>query len=190
MRFASIAVACVALSCAVPASATTTYTGYGTMISGVLTPAHTSGDTRYRVSAAFEAPAVVQSADSFVDLTVWRLVPCSAPGGWCEADSGNQWLPVTTTYFDDRVTFDLNLDWNPCASSPADDICGWRIYQFDFRVIVDRPTSWAFTGGYLTDGVPEPTSWALMILGFGVAGVAMRRRYSSTTVRLKGISFV
>lgn len=25
-------------------------------------------------------------------------------------------------------------------------------------------------------GVPEPTSWALMILGFGLAGGALRRR--------------
>ena len=28
----------------------------------------------------------------------------------------------------------------------------------------------------LTSAVPEPTSWALMIVGFGVAGMGLRRR--------------
>lgn len=40
-------------------------------------------------------------------------------------------------------------------------------------------------GGYLDNvmlsGVPEPTTWAMMIAGFGLIGAAMRRR--STTVR-------
>jgi hypothetical protein len=31
-------------------------------------------------------------------------------------------------------------------------------------------------GGKLISSVPEPESWVLMILGFGVMGVAMRRR--------------
>ena len=32
-------------------------------------------------------------------------------------------------------------------------------------------------------GVPEPTSWAMMIGGFGLAGAALRRRAARTTVR-------
>jgi hypothetical protein len=28
----------------------------------------------------------------------------------------------------------------------------------------------------VTDGVPEPASWALMIAGFGLAGAALRRQ--------------
>lgn len=35
-----------------------------------------------------------------------------------------------------------------------------------------------------TPGVPEPSSWALMIAGFGLLGGAMRRR-SATTVRVR-----
>ena len=31
-------------------------------------------------------------------------------------------------------------------------------------------------GGGATGGVPEPATWALMILGFGAAGAALRRR--------------
>jgi len=32
-------------------------------------------------------------------------------------------------------------------------------------------------------GVPEPATWALMILGFGAVGGAMRRRNAKTSVR-------
>jgi hypothetical protein len=35
-----------------------------------------------------------------------------------------------------------------------------------------------FTPGQTTGGVPEPASWALMILGFGAVGALMRRRQS------------
>jgi len=31
--------------------------------------------------------------------------------------------------------------------------------------------------------VPEPATWALMILGFGAVGGAMRRRNAKTSVR-------
>jgi hypothetical protein len=30
--------------------------------------------------------------------------------------------------------------------------------------------------GYVAAGIPEPASWAMMIIGFGVAGSAVRRR--------------
>ena len=40
-----------------------------------------------------------------------------------------------------------------------------------------------FFGAPVFAGVPEPTTWALMILGFGMVGGAMRRRQARTTVR-------
>ncbi len=40
----------------------------------------------------------------------------------------------------------------------------------------DRPLSFALAPG----GVPEPATWGLMILGFGLAGGALRRRRSLT----------
>jgi len=44
--------------------------------------------------------------------------------------------------------------------------------------IILNPTSFTLTGG-ISDlsNVPEPTSWALMIAGFGLTGVAVRRRH-------------
>lgn len=40
-----------------------------------------------------------------------------------------------------------------------------------------------FINGSLFAGVPEPTTWALMILGFGAVGGAMRRRQTKASVR-------
>ncbi len=37
-----------------------------------------------------------------------------------------------------------------------------------------------FTLGLVAGGVPEPSAWALMILGFGVAGAALRARKRQT----------
>jgi PEP-CTERM motif len=34
----------------------------------------------------------------------------------------------------------------------------------------------AFQGGLNVEGVPEPTTWAMMLIGFGFAGAAVRRR--------------
>ena len=40
-----------------------------------------------------------------------------------------------------------------------------------------------FSGNFNVEGVPEPTTWAMMIGGFGMIGGAMRRRRGSTKVR-------
>ena len=47
------------------------------------------------------------------------------------------------------------------------------------------PTSYQFNGTItydLSGGVPEPATWALLILGFGAVGGAMRRRSSTIAV--------
>ena len=59
---------------------------------------------------------------------------------------------------------------------------------FDRIVFFESPT----VGGYESDnhtvgfytsvgGIPEPATWAMMILGFGLVGVAARRRSSMAT---------
>ena len=55
------------------------------------------------------------------------------------------------------------------------------------RLSVALPTGTTFksaSGVFLTDsgGVPEPASWALMIVGFGGVGAAIRRRHASRQV--------
>ncbi len=50
----------------------------------------------------------------------------------------------------------------------SDDIYGLAYDDFHFDL--------ADNGGGTPGGVPEPASWALMILGFGLAGAALRRQ--------------
>lgn len=53
------------------------------------------------------------------------------------------------------------------------------------KIVFDNETTGRFTADSVTisrfesGGVPEPAAWSLMILGFGAAGAALRRRRSS-----------
>lgn len=42
------------------------------------------------------------------------------------------------------------------------------------------PGGFGITQGFATGGVPEPTTWALMLGGLGLAGAALRRRRTAT----------
>ena len=55
------------------------------------------------------------------------------------------------------------------------------MYHLTTADIIDLKATINGNGGVFFDkvsvaGVPEPTSWALMIAGFGLTGVALRRR--------------
>lgn len=54
----------------------------------------------------------------------------------------------------------------------------WDTFDIPFRRNPHGISHLAFFGG-LAGAVPEPSAWALMILGFGAAGAAMRRRKTS-----------
>ena len=47
-------------------------------------------------------------------------------------------------------------------------------------ITFDNITLGAATPG----GVPEPSTWAMMLLGFGAVGIAMRRRRTGKTLQL------
>jgi len=53
---------------------------------------------------------------------------------------------------------------------------GWDVSESNYTNLYGD--SW-FKAGFSGDGVPEPASWALMIIGFGAAGSLLRRRRSS-----------
>ena len=62
-------------------------------------------------------------------------------------------------------------------------------WLFDFGtegadfVTLDDPTGWSNATLYTTgSGVPEPTTWGMMLLGFGAAGTAMRRSRRKTAL--------
>jgi hypothetical protein len=50
-------------------------------------------------------------------------------------------------------------------------------------------TAAGYSGDLRFTAVPEPTTWALLILGFGAAGAAMRRRSSKVRVAKTALNF-
>lgn len=54
-------------------------------------------------------------------------------------------------------------------------------WETDQNRVLPPPTSVSFDGAFIRDVVPEPGAWALMLVGFGAAGAALRRRLSYTS---------
>ena len=77
--------------------------------------------------------------------------------------------------FDNATSYDFSLTMtgaNPGLTMAAVDptltnVTGARTFN---------TTKASVTGGFAANSVPEPQSWALMILGFGMVGVSLRRR--------------
>ncbi len=57
---------------------------------------------------------------------------------------------------------------------------GVKTLAFSFRDA--RPTQFFLDNVSVTGSVPEPEAWAMLIMGFGLAGVALRRRGHMRTV--------
>ena len=99
------------------------------------------------------------------------------------SQNGNYTLPSTVMLQigDDPAQAFTNSDTTPLATN-------WRRFETTF-VGIGIPTEIVFRNGTplgdaeagldnvsLTAGVPEPAAWAMMILGFGLAGASLRRR--------------
>jgi hypothetical protein len=68
-----------------------------------------------------------------------------------------------TTFYQDVYTFDPAVD---TVSTYVSDF-GNDSYNYAFRI---------------SDAVPEPANWAMLIAGFGLVGATMRRRRAATVV--------
>ena len=58
-----------------------------------------------------------------------------------------------------------------------------NFYIQDYATIGNGVAAFSIDGADATAAVPEPASWALMMLGFGGVGCAVRRRNATTRVR-------
>ncbi|KQT34617.1 hypothetical protein ASG29_00090 [Sphingomonas sp. Leaf412] len=98
----------------------------------------------------------------------------------------------TPTAFKENVNFIFNGVKLDATVIPATETGQFeRRYLANFRLpagahqILVRGSAGVdgqYTGTLSLAGVPEPTTWALMILGMGAIGGAMRRRAAKTTV--------
>lgn len=94
--------------------------------------------------------------------------------------------PVALTPLGGRVELSLNsafkLDLAGATPTFADirDPKNAAISQFNFAFYEGQTLmatfDGTFTGAFYTAAIPEPSAWAMMILGFGVVGAARRRK--------------
>jgi hypothetical protein len=85
-----------------------------------------------------------------------------------------------------------------CAGDPTGQFCNWTAvgvnfsgtaFSIDFggtanQTAYDNITFGSATPGGGGNAVPEPNTWAMMLLGFGAAGYAMRRRRNRAVVQI------
>lgn len=70
-----------------------------------------------------------------------------------------------------QTWFNFNTQFVAAANGP-------QTYTFEFRGLGATAADFAIDRVYATAAVPEPATWAMLILGFGIIGGAMRRRTS------------
>ncbi len=140
--------------------------------------------------AALNVPQLTQPINQIVNnLTVGR-----------EYTLGFWWAAAQQAGFDQdtwenwTVSFGNESYATPTLSNPEHDFQPWRHTVFTFTAQSSTQTLSFLAGGgpegqppfSLLDGVtleevavPEPATWAMMLVGFGVAGAAMRNRRNS-----------
>jgi PEP-CTERM motif-containing protein len=86
------------------------------------------------------------------------------------------------------LSLSLNFNNDSCTGDPFGDYCHWDPIGVNFAgtaksvdfggsanfIVFDNITLGSATPG--TGAVPEPATWAMMLLGFGAAAAAMRRQ--------------
>jgi len=165
---------------ALPAQAATTIRtgsyGAGEFVSD--SGSYALGPGRYRFNLQFSTAPLYQAAE--VEKTTNTDFFCVDPAdGPDEFACGGDNVP-TTIGFDEvsPTVFQADLTVNGLRSVPFDSPPIVRYEEFDtccgYRVEFEAVDAGRYT--LSVAGVPEPTSWALMIGGIGLTGGALRRR--------------
>jgi hypothetical protein len=125
--------------------------------------------------AGFDSPATIGALDAFV-----------LESGWFTA-AFNDGMTVTAQGFDgSRLIHELSFTID--TSGPTQQTFNWGgISRVTFSSAGGTGTSPDMTGtNFALDSlavaaVPEPSTWAMMLLGFGAVAVSLRRRRATAT---------
>ena len=125
---------------------------------------------------AWAAPCrAVQLSCGVVDMTF------QSGQGWSVAQAGDFATGPTASDFGTVGTFKCASAWFSTQHLHCDygDASSFHIYNHPGNGGNDVASleTWVVRGA--AGGVPEPSAWALLILGFGVAGASMRRKVSA-----------
>ncbi len=102
------------------------------------------------------------------------------------------WDSITFSFAGDDGTFSMLVNGTSLFSVPACTICtidngqnkftlsGGGISSLSFAFTPGVSTAKQFRVEGLTSAVPEPATWALLLVGFGAIGSSLRRRKANT----------
>lgn len=180
MRFMRLCAAIAALSCSALAGQAQAATILN--ISGTLTPG-SAGDSYF--SAALFSPAV----NSATKLRTHLTLSGAASGFFSFYADGNYYVTDAHGNLYDANNMDFSGNGSFASARTASfDAELPRIYgmQTSFWWVKMQPTVYLgltgmtkpldYTLTVKSFGVPEPSTWALMIVGFGAVGAALRQR--------------
>lgn len=143
----------------------------------------TSGHNNLTLTFDFYA---INSLDGTPDNFIVKINGVTV-GDWWHHHDGNTTNPFAKTatshlgyafYGPDR-TYGISFNIANGASTTIEFIGSTDQPSFDEGFGVDNIV---LSGNTITGGIPEPSTWAMMILGFGAAGAAMRRRRDASAL--------
>lgn len=98
-------------------------------------------------------------------------------------------LSIANTYLS-NTGFTSSTTWTNKTLAALGAVTGRYDYMFNGQMVsisvgstLETPVYTAPAGPSLPGGVPEPSSWAMLILGMGAVGSAMRRRVRGAAAR-------
>ncbi len=187
---------CASVALASPAHATVVIDGFSlnTGSFGAATGVHSTGTQSGTTLNGFvntDGSGVTFSSTSALKITgsgEATVLPVSGSITNLNVLFEKAWNNVTFSFAGSTGTFLLLVNGSSLFSSPVCNICTIGNGQNKFTLSGNGITSLAYTFNPGVDtakqfrvegvspAVPEPATWAMMLLGFGVLGFGMRRR--------------
>lgn len=146
--------------------------GYGDLVRVIYGNTSFASEITFAALAGYEVALIGFDAACYLDRASCRAIPYSVSelGGSAVA-SGTASPPIgasaAVTLNTAYSTSGFTLRWGPDSfNGGLDNIA------FDVRAVTAAP------------GVPEPATWAMMIVGFGAVGATLRRRHETKAAAL------